>query len=102
MVLELSPHSLAMFRKLTPIVGIAAGTAGFCGAAGECKRPPSTEPTPAKTFSRERTSAERLRDLRKLRRGENNRNETFLKRVRRNEFGYFAAVVRATLWPFLL
>src|SRR6516164_5187500 len=102
MVLESSPDSRAMFRKFTPMLGVAAGTAGFSKAARDRKRPPSRGPTPAKRFSTERTSAERLRDSRKLRRGEDNRNETFLKRVRRNEFGYFAAVVRATLWPFLL
>ncbi len=62
-----------MFRKLTPSEGVGAGAVGFCDVAGDCVRPAKSGRTPARTFSSDRTSAERLRDLRKLRRGKNNR-----------------------------
>ena len=55
--------------------GVAEGAAaaGFCNVTDDCVRPAKSGRTPARIFSRDKTSAERLRDLRKLRRGKNNR-----------------------------
>ena len=92
MVFAFSPDSLPMFRKLTPSCGEAGEGAVFCGALDDCGSAANSGRIPAKRFSRDRTSAERLSDLRKLRRGEYNRSGTFL-----NRSGYGAALTRATL-----
>src|SRR4029077_12188662 len=80
MVFAFSPDSLPMFRKLMPSCGEGGAGAVFCGAPGDCARAANCGRIPAKRFSRDRTSAERLSDLRKLRRGEYNRSGTFLDR----------------------
>src|SRR5258708_10896730 len=73
MVFALRPDSLAMFRKLTPSEGVGAGAVGFCDVADDRVGPAKSGRTPARTFSSDRTSAQRLRDFRKLRRRKNNR-----------------------------
>src|SRR6266853_1962968 len=61
-----------MSRKLTPSDGAGADMAGFCDVMDDCI-PAKSGRTPARIFSSDRTSAERLSDLRKLRRGKDNR-----------------------------
>ena len=89
MVLAFRPDSFATFRKLTPR-GRAAGVALDFGEAeeGDCKTEAGR--VAAKRFSSEKTNAERLSDRRKLRRGSDKREDTFL------------GLARATLGPFLL
>src|SRR5438445_7604582 len=102
MVFAFSPDSFPMFRKLTPRCGEAGAGAVLCGTPGDCESAANSGRIPDKRFSRDRTSAERLSDLRKLRRGEYNRSGTFLNRSGLSRCGYCAALTRATLWPFLL
>jgi hypothetical protein len=76
-VFALRPDSWAMFMKLTPSDGVAGGAGGRCGATDDCLRRAKSGQSPARTFSSDRTRAERLRDLRNLRRGKNNRTIPF-------------------------